>query len=195
MCLPSGSTPTFEPALLTASLVTTTRAFAGASLTVINAVIIFVRLAMRTRRRAFRCHRIRPVSRSKSSPARGGWRKAMRTGSRCGKPTPLSSSGGVPRGRPIAELAGAADGRAAAGAGARLEAAACERLCDPDTPTAATAPASVDGVAGRRGLAMHREHLDQGKPEDEPPDMREVGHAPAPAEGLGGIRRAEEHLL
>ena len=45
-CLPSGSTPTFEPAASTACLVTSTGASGGADWTVSRAVIIFVRLAM-----------------------------------------------------------------------------------------------------------------------------------------------------
>ena len=48
-CLPSGSTPTFDPADSIACLVTSTGASGGADSTVSSAVIIFVRLAMRTR--------------------------------------------------------------------------------------------------------------------------------------------------
>ena len=47
--MPSGSTPTFEPEELTAALVTSTCALGGSDLTAKSAVIIFVRLAMRTR--------------------------------------------------------------------------------------------------------------------------------------------------
>src|ERR1700685_3296548 len=45
-CLPSGSTPTFEPAASTACFVTSTGASGGAAFTVSSAVIIFVRIAL-----------------------------------------------------------------------------------------------------------------------------------------------------
>src|SRR5438874_11435723 len=76
-CLRTVSTPAFEPSARTASLVTSTGALGGADLTVSSAVIIFVRLAIGSRREAFRCHRTRPLDRSNSSPAAGG-RAAVR---------------------------------------------------------------------------------------------------------------------
>src|SRR5262249_47644612 len=91
---PTGSTPTFEPACLTACLVTSTRAPGGAERTVIRAVIIFVRLAMRSRLHAFRCHSTRPLARLNSRPARGGGRPPEGPGSPWGSPGAGGGEGG-----------------------------------------------------------------------------------------------------
>jgi hypothetical protein len=76
---PRGSTPTPEPEYPSAARVTRARSREVVCSTTSSAVITFVRLATARRSRGRRRHSTSPVSRSKSSPARGGRRKRTPT--------------------------------------------------------------------------------------------------------------------
>src|SRR5207245_804385 len=164
--LPGGRTPTFDPAALTARLLTRTRACAGAEVTASRAVIILLRLAMCIRAYGFRCQSTWPVDRSNSSPARGSAWKAGCTTSPAGSATPRSANAGLPSGSPLGESL--AEGRVAWWSWPVCRDALAREPCPPvessttvalaaSTPSAASPRPSHALATGTRSPAVGRD--------------------------------------